>query len=242
MKLSRLALPLLALSLLLAAPGAAAQDPDPGMGEDPAAAGAGAASDPCVQPGKAVQCTGFGSIAMDSQRSIKGEPITLAASIWLNTNHADQGARWILFSVRNVTHDGSPVAIALVRFATPSGDVVTTRIDQERPSQLDLWVDVLDLPVRAPITLEVQVGSGERGAYRLEALVLAFDRAYETIRVDGAEASLFSSTLIGVNQETGKLENAGRDSLLQGKKTPGLALPALAAALGAALLLRRRAA
>jgi hypothetical protein len=193
-----------------------------------------------VQPGKSIQCTGFGSISMDTQRTIQGDPIDLTATIWLNTNYADLGTRWVLFSVRNVTSDGSPVAISLLTFATQNGDVVTTRVDHDKPSEVDLWVDVLDTPVNLPITLTVRVGAGERGAYRLEALVLAFDRGYETIKTEGGEASLFTSTLLGVSQETGRIANAGGGSLLEGKKTPTLALPGAALAVGVALLLRRR--
>jgi hypothetical protein len=211
----------------------------------PLLAATAAAQDPasaCSQPGKNIQCNAFGSIAMDNQRDIKGDAVQLTASIWLNSNLADHGARWILFSVRNVTKDGtSPVAISLARFATASGEVVTTRVDHDKPNEVDLWVDVLDTPVQTPITIDVLVGSNERGAYRLEALVLAFDRGYETVKDPGAgEASLFASTLLGVSKESGKLANAGGGSLLDGKKTPGLALPGLAAALGIALVLRRR--
>jgi hypothetical protein len=256
MTLPRLAAPLLALWLLAAAcapASAQAGDPSaPDPSADPSAAGANttespaaaAPSDPCTQPGRNVQCTAFGSAAMDSQREIKGDPINLDADIWLNSNLADQGARWILFSVRNVTGEGSePVSISLLKFATPSGEVVTTRVDHDKANEIDLWVDVLDTPVGTPITLSVQVGSSERGAYRLEVLVLAFDRGYETLKdPGGTEYSLFTSTLLGVNKETGQISNAGGGSLLEGKKTPGLGLPILAATVGIAAALRRRAA
>ncbi|HUR62216.1 MAG TPA: hypothetical protein VM286_07640 [Candidatus Thermoplasmatota archaeon] len=203
--------------------------------QDPGAQPATAA--PCVEPGKNIQCNAFGSISMDTQRDIKGDPITETVSIWLNTNMQDQGARWLLFSVRNNTADGSnPVEIALVRFSTPNGDMVTTRVDRPGANEIDLWVDVLDTPAQTPITIEVQVGSSERGAYRLEALVLAFDRGYETLKdASGAEASLFASTLLGVNKESGKLAGAGGGSLLQGKKTATLAVPGFVAALSIAL-------
>jgi hypothetical protein len=227
------------LLLLLAATGAAAQDTT----DTATDSATPAAADPsaCTQPGKNVQCNGFGSITMDSQATIKGEPATLTIDIWLNSNMADQGARWILFSVRNNTSDGSPIAISLDKFATPNGDVVTTRVDHDKANEIDLWVDVLDTPVQTPITIQVQVGSSERGAYRLEALVLAFDRGYETLKgSDGTEASLFSSTLLGVNKETGALANAGGGSLLQGKKTPGLLVPGVVALLACAAVVARR--
>ncbi|MEA3203358.1 MAG: hypothetical protein QOI63_1033 [Thermoplasmata archaeon] len=240
----RLAAALLAACLLL--PCAAAQDPPTESPTDSPtdtptdAPTPTAAPDACNQPGKNIQCTGFGSIAMDTQRDIKGDPVDLTASVWLNTNYADHGTRWILFSIRNVTSEGSPIAISLLKFATPSGEVVTTRVDHDKPNEVDLWVDILDTPVNTPITIDVQVGSSERGAYRLEALVLAFDRGYETVKVDGGEASLFASTLLGVNKETGKIANAGGGSILQGKKTPGLLVPGLVLALCAVALLRRR--
>jgi hypothetical protein len=233
------------LASLLLLPCAAAQDATPtdtGTAAPTDTATAAPAS-PCSQPGKTIQCNAFGSIAMDTQRDIRGDPVDLTATIWLNTNYAPQGARWILFSVRNVTSDGaSPVAISLVRFATASGEVVTTRVDHTQPNEVDLWVDVLDTPVNTTITLDFQVGSSERGAYRLEALVLAFDRGYATIQVNGGQASLFASTLLGVNQQTGRIAGAGAGSLLQGKKTPGPAVPALVLALAAVAALRRRAA
>jgi hypothetical protein len=239
----RLAAPLLALSFLLAATAAAQETGEPTATETSTSTetAAPASPTPCSQPGRNIQCTAFGSIAMDNQATIKGDPVTLTADIWLNTNYADAGTRWLLFSVRNTTGDGSnPVAISLVKFATPNGDMVTTRVDHTSPNEMDLWVDVLDTPVNTPITLQVQVGSSERGAYRLEVLVLAFDRGYETVKVGGGEASLFASTLLGVNKETGKLANAGGGSLLQGKKTPNLVLPGLALTLGVALAIRRR--
>jgi hypothetical protein len=256
---------LLALPLLLACASAAAQEPSPDGSSPPggsapsdgsmAANGTIPASDvppaspaqdasassACTQPGKNIQCTGFGSIATDTQRDIKGEAITVDITLWLNTNYQDQGARWLLFSVRNVTGDSpEPIAISLLKFATANGEIVTTRVDHDKPNEIDLWVDVLDTPVNTPITLSVQVGAGDRGAYRLEALVLAFDRGYEVLKPGGSEAVLYASTLLGVNKESGALGNAGGASLLQGKKTPNLVLPGFVASLGIALWLRRR--
>jgi hypothetical protein len=202
----------------------------------------------CSEPGKNMQCTEFGTIAMDSQRDIRGDTIGIVAAITLNTAYADHGVRWLLFSVRNVTEDGSnPVTLSLNKFSTDSGDVVTTRVEHPSPNELNLWVDVLDTPVMTPIRLDVQVGSTDRGAYRLETLVMAFDRGYAPVR-DGAgnEASLFSFTLLGVNKETAAGSSGGGGSFLQGYKLPGFetgpALVAITLAVAAVAVARRRAA
>lgn len=190
-----------------------------------------------------VQCTDFGTISMDSQRDIRGDPITITATINLNTAYADQAARWLLFSVRNATDDGSnPVTITLTKFSSSAGDIVTTRVEHPSAHELNLWVDTLDIPVGEPITIEMQVGSTERGAYRLETLVMAFDRGYAPVHdASGADASLFSSTLLGVNKETASVK-ADSGSLVQGHKLPGMELFAALAAvtLAAAVLIRRR--
>jgi hypothetical protein len=214
----------LGLAALLASPQVAAQD------------------NGCSMAGRNAQCTAFGTVSMESQRDIRGDPIDVSIPIELSTAYADQGTRWLLFSVRNVTSDGSnPVTIQLTKFSTDSGDVVTTRVEQRTPNELNLWVDILDTPVQKPITLDVQVGSTERGAFRLETLVMAFDRGYSPIKdSDGNDASLFSFTLLGVNKETGGMQVNG-GSLSDGHKLPGLeALPILAALGAAAVLARRR--
>ncbi len=197
----------------------------------------------CTEPGKNVQCTEFGAITMDSQRDIRGEAIDLTATITLNTAYSDQSARWLLFSVRNVTDDGSnPVTITLKKFSSYAGDIVTTRVEHPSANELNLWVDTLDTPVGTPITLGMKIGSTDRGAYRLETLVMAFDRGYAPIKdSSGNDASLFSFTLLGVNKETAGVETDG-GSFLEGKKLPGLELiPALLAVTAvAAVLIRRR--
>ena len=198
----------------------------------------------CGDPGMNGQCTEFGSIAMESQRDIRGEPIDLTVSFTLDTAYADQGSRWLLVSVRNVEADGSnPVTIEMVRFASAYGDDLTTRVEQPHANELNLWVETLDTPVGTPVTLDLRVGATERGAFRLETLVMAFDRGYAPIRdSDGNDASLFSFTLLGVNDET-QAQSGDKGSLLRGNKIPGLeATAALGALVGAALLLRRRAA
>lgn len=202
------------------------------------------AQEACSGAGRNGQCTEFGTISMDSQRDIRGQTISVDIPIYLNTGYADQGTRWLLFSVRNVTSDGSnPVTIELTRFATASGNIVTTRVEHPSANELNLWVDILDTPVQIPISLDVRVGSTERGAFRLEALVMAFDRGYTPVRESsGAEASLFSFSLLGVNKETAKV-NADGGSLFDGNKLPAPPLAAVLVALAAAaLLVRRRAA
>lgn len=200
-----------------------------------------AAQDGCSGAGRNGQCTEFGTISMDSQRDIRGQPINVEIPIYLNTGYADQGTRWLLFSVRNVTADGSnPVTIELTRFATASGNIVTTRVEHPTANELNLWVDILDTPVQIPISLDVRVGSTERGAFRLETLVMAFDRGYTPVHESsGAEASLFSFSLLGVNKETANVHADG-GSLFDGNKLPAPPLAAILGALGAALVLARR--
>ena len=196
----------------------------------------------CTTPERNMQCTEFGTIAMDSQRDIRGQAIDVSADITLNTGYEAQGARWLLFSVRNIEADGSnPVTVGLNHFTSTYGDIVTTRVEHSKANELDLWVDILDTPVGTPIDLQVNVGSTERGAFRLETLVMAFDRGYAPILdSQGNDASLFSFTLLGVNDETGAVSPGG-DSLSDGKKLPGPGLiPVLAAMAAAVVLVGRR--
>ncbi|MEA3137756.1 MAG: hypothetical protein QOC71_2037 [Thermoplasmata archaeon] len=200
-----------------------------------------AASDGCSAPGWNRQCSEFGIIAMEDRRDIRGEPIVASAYVDLDTNYAESGARWLLFSVRNLEDDGSnPITIELVKFAGPNGDIVTTRVEQPSANQIDLWVDALDVPVNEEITIEVNVGATERGAFTLETLVMAFDRGYEPVYGSGGEeASLFSFTTLGVNDETASVGGGG-GSLTDGKKLPGLGVLPMLAAVAAALVLARR--
>ena len=228
---------------------------DPSVTEEPQPAGDVAANETaepepvsdvtpeCAVSGMNSQCTEFGTIRMDARRDIRGDPIDVTVQIELNTAYSDRGARWLMFSVRNVTTEGpSPVTIGLVKFSTSFGDIVTTRVEQPKPSELNLWVDALDQPIATPISLEVRIGATERGAFSLETLVLAFDRGYAPVQDDqGNDASLFSFTVLGVNKET-PVTAAGDGSLLsKGNKLPALAaLPAVGVLAVAAWILRRR--
>lgn len=199
----------------------------------------------CDSPGTNSQCNGFGSIRMISQVEIRGTPVDIEVSITLNTLFPERNARWILFSMRNLTSEGeSPVMIGLRGFSTPHGDIAATRTEQTKPSELNLWVDVLDLPVNTPITLKATIGARERGAYVLEMLVMPFDRGYTPISdSSNAPQSLYSFTLLGVNKETNAVSGAGdKDSLLRGNKIPALGTGLVVAAVACAAfgLARRR--
>lgn len=193
----------------------------------------------CREEGKNMQCNQFGTISMENQRDIKGTPITVDVETTIYDTYADQGARWILFSVRHEPRgDSSPVSLSLVGFKSAYGDVVTTRIEREVPNEINAWVHVVDVPTNTPITMSVKVGSTERGAFQLESLVMPFDRGYEPLSTQGEDLSLFAYTLLGVNGETGRVGGGG--SFIDGVRTPGLALPAIAGALAVAFIMRRR--
>lgn len=196
----------------------------------------------CGEPGMNGQCTEFGSIAMEGQRDIRGDPIGLSVTFTLNTAYADQGSRWLLVSVRNVESDGSnPVTIDMQSFSSAYGDILTTRVEQPSPSELNLWVETLDTPVGTPIVLDLKVGATDRGAFQLETLVMAFDRGYAPVKDSaGNDASLFSFTLLGVNEETSAVSR-DKGSLLRGNKVPGIEAAAVIGALVAvAFVLKRR--
>jgi hypothetical protein len=196
----------------------------------------------CTQQDRNVQCNEFGSIAMNSQSDIRGSPIDVTTDLTIISTFQSQAARWLLFSVRSADEGGSnPVTLDLVHFSTSFGDVVTTRIEHPNAHEINIWVDTLDIPVGTPISLQVHVGSTERGAFRLETLVMAFDRGYSPVKdSQGNEVSLFSFTLLGVNQETSAVAAAGQGSVIEGHKLPGLAAVPLLAALAAAVALARR--
>jgi hypothetical protein len=164
----------------------------------------GESSEDCTGGGVNGECNAFGKIAMQNREEVRGEPVDVNTTVTLNTSYEDRGARWVMFSVRNVTADGdSPVSIRLNSFATDEGEVVTTRVVHEEPNELNLWVDVLDLPVHKEIEIDVTVGVTDEGAYAFETLVLAFDRGYDPVQMaNGDKASLFSYTLLGVNEAT----------------------------------------
>lgn len=200
----------------------------------------------CAPPGMSGQCNELGTILMDFQRDVQGSPIDVTARITLDNNHRDQ-ARAFLFSVRNVSGEaGSPVSVELKGFATTSGPVVTQKVERPGPHEVNLWVDVLDVPVGQPIDLTVTVGSSERGAYRLEVLVMPFDRAYMPLRsASGTDLSLFAFTLLGVNRETGDASTGATergifDSNSVGRRLPGPEPAWALAVLGAAALVAAR--
>lgn len=197
-------------------------------------------SEDCQEDGANIECNEFGRIEMPTTKSMKGDPVTLVADITLKTSYEDRDARWVMFSIRNVTNDGdSPVTIGLQEFKTSSGDVVTTRVIQDDPSELNLWVDVLDLPVGEPITLEVEVGATERGAFAVETIVIPFDRGYEPIKDSSGEpVSLYSSTLLAVNGVTTSTASGDGGSLLDGNKVPGAAAGLTVLVLGAIAVVR----
>ncbi|MHB8633737.1 MAG: hypothetical protein ACYDBQ_07215 [Thermoplasmatota archaeon] len=209
--------------------------------QDPAAASPAPAA--CQQPGQNMQCSAFGTISMPTQVDIRGQAVQVTAQITLTTNYGSQGARWLLFSIRNNTSPGpSPISLSLVQLATATGPLTVTRVQHDSPSQIDLWVDVLDTPVGTPISLTVQVGASDRGAFRLETLVMAFDRGYASLQqADGTPASLFSFTELGVNQESSTVGTpASGGSIFQGHKTPFLGEAAVIAVIGLAALVGRR--
>jgi hypothetical protein len=219
----------LAVAALFAAPGVVAQ-----QAQQPS----------CAPSGMSGQCSELGSIIMDFQRDVKGQPIDVSVRITLDNNYREQ-ARFFLFSVRNVSVDEepSPVTVDLKSFRTALGEVAVTNPQQPSPNELNLWVDVLDIPVGQPIDLTVTIGVREAGAFYLEALVMPFDRAYHPIKgSQGQELSLFAFTLLAVNQPTG----AGGSGGLLPTGSVANALPgmeagfALAAALVAGLVLRGR--
>lgn len=196
----------------------------------------------CAEPGMNGQCSEFGAIVMASQVDVRGEPVTVPVVVVLNTAYQDQDARWMLFSARSAAPGGSsPVTIGLGGFASDSGDVVTTRVEQPSPGELNVWVDTLDTPLGTPLTLNLLVGATERGAYRLETLVMAFDRGYTPVKDSaGQDATLYSFAMVGVNGETSAREGGG--SFLDRAVPAAGAMPVLAALAAAGLALRRRSA
>jgi hypothetical protein len=160
----------------------------------------------CVPAGMNGQCNELGTILMDFQKDVTGTPVDVTTRITLETTFKDREARTFLFSVRNVTAPGdgpSPVTVELVNFTSTSGEISVTKTERPGANELDMWVDVLDVPVHEPIDITVRAGATDRGAFRLETLAMPFDRAYHPIRgPDGAEASLFSFTFLAVNKQT----------------------------------------
>lgn len=192
------------------------------------------AATPCSEPGHNTQCAEMGSIRMDSVREIKGSPIQAYAEVTLNSNMKDHGARWFLFSVRNVTADGTnPVSLKVDSFAADGAAIPTYKVDT-KSYEADYWVDASDVPVGKTIRIDMTVGAADAGAFQLETLVMAFDRGYAAVTDStGAEASLFAFTLLGVKEPSPAV---GTGVLSHGYSVPAPALPATAAAVGAAAL------
>lgn len=210
------------------------------VGSDTTSSGATTSITSCQEDGYNIQCNTFGKIRMPSQEDIRGETVRMETQIELTTNLVDRDARWIMFSVRNVTGlDDEPVSVGLQSFRTPAGEIYVSETEQTEPNQVNLWVHVVDVPVNQPIVIEYDIGVSERGAYRLETLVLGFDRGYEPIQgPDGKDMSLFSFTLLGVNGATSPASvggSSGGVSLL----SPGIGLAPVIGLLVLAIAYRR---
>jgi MYXO-CTERM domain-containing protein len=203
-----------------------------------AAALPAAAAQSCSEGGHNVQCSELGSIRMESVREIKGTPIQVTSEVTLNSNFQEHGARWFLFSVRNVTADGTnPVLIKVDSFTADGANVVTTKTEQ-KPYEDDYWVAVEDVPVGKTIQIAMTVGATDSGAFQLETLVMAFDRGYAAVTDStGAQASLFSFTLLGVKTPTASL---GAGPLSHGYTVPGVEVPAAVGVLALAVAAARR--
>ncbi len=189
----------------------------------------GSAPQDCRKSGKNGQCNEFGEIWMDNRVDVEGERVDLRADIMLYTDFSERNTRWIMFSMRNISQElGHPVDVELRAFNTEHGDIVTTREDYQ-DHRVDLWVDVLDLPVNTPIVVEMNVGVTERGAFDMETMVLAFDRGYDPITMSGGqEASLFAYTTLSVTEAT---SGSGLMSKIQ--NVPGVGAVAVLGALAA---------
>lgn len=195
----------------------------------------------CNEPRMNVECNAFGIIKMPSQEHIEGERIRIDVLVNLETNYVDQDARTILFSIRNVTDfEESPVTITLESFSSPDGEIFTERVEQNSPNELNIWVNTLDVPVGKDLTISVEVGVTERGAYNLETLVMPFDRGYEPMKDrSGEDVSLYSYTLLGVRDETGGLDSDGAIGSLKKTPAPGIVFALAAIGIAAAGIRRR---
>lgn len=194
----------------------------------------------CEQEGKNTQCNDLGSIAMDTQREIRGEPIKVEIDATIDDTLAERGARYVMFSVR---HDGSdsPVSLSLEKFSTRQGTIFTERIDHDIPNEINIWAHVADIPEGEPIKIVLNVGASDRGAFRLETLVMPFDRGYEPVRGrGGAEVTLFSFTMLGVNKESSDVSKGASSSIVDRVRTPGLGSAALLSGLLAAAAVAAR--
>lgn len=200
------------------------------------------AGDLCAESGFNVQCSDFGSLKMENQRDIRGNPITMTITADISETYETSGARWVLFSVRHVPEGStSPISLALSGFTSSYGNVYITSVEQDVPHEINIWVHVVDVPLNTPLELDIQVGASDRGAFRLEALAMPFDRGYEPIAdVNGTDHILYSFSLIGVNKESSGVEPASEGS------SGGRAIPVVGpvattlALLACAIAIRRR--
>ncbi len=203
----------------------------------------GTPSSACAEKCFNVQCTEFGTMKMENQRDIRGEPITMTITTTLHDTYERSGARWVMFSVRHVPEGsgGSPISLQLMDFTSAYGPVYITSIDHDFANEINIWVHVVDVPLDTPLKLDVSVGAGDRGAFRLEALAMPFDRGYEPIADSlGADQILYSFTVLGVNKETTGVSAGGG---ISGRGIPMTGPLVLGAALLAcAAMLRRRSA
>lgn len=198
----------------------------------------------CDHDGKNTQCNEFGTIAMDTQREVRGDPIVLNVTTVVRDDHADEGARYVMFSVRHDARGGSsPISLELLKFESPHGPIFTERIEDERPNEINIWAHVADIPENVPIDLQVKVGASDRGAFQVETLVMPFDRGYDGLQDrQGEQVNVFSYTTVGVNKETASVGDKG-GSFMDNVRTPGFAaahaLVALAGLLAVAAWRRR---
>ncbi len=196
----------------------------------------------CVEAGYNVQCTQFGTIKMPNQVDIRGDAATVTITATLHDTFERAGARWVLFSVRHVPEGSgaSPISVDLVDFTSAYGPVYVTSIDHDFPNEINIWVHVVDVPIGTPLELDISIGAGDRGAFRLEALAMPFDRGYEPIPdASGMDELLYSFSVLGVNKETsggGGGGSSGRSIPVMGPVVTAFALLACVA-----VLRRRRA-
>jgi hypothetical protein len=161
---------------------------------------------------------------MATEKYVSGDPVEVPIGITITHTFESQHARSFLFSVRNVSLgvDASPVTILVTGFTSAGRDVPVTRAENRSGSEVDLWVDVLDIPVGDPMTITALAGSTQAGAFKLEALVMPFDKDYRPVYDStGAQASLFSYTLLGVNKPTAAERGGAFGAGTLGKRLPG---------------------
>lgn len=207
------------------------------------APGAGAQGTGCQQAVANMQCSELGSIAMDAQDTIGGAPVDVTTRITITHNYQERNAQ---VPVRRAQRGHGTPGIATpeaTRLTTASGDLRVA--DRRRPSatEVNTRVDVPDVPVGQEIQLTTRAGATDKDAYRLEVLVQPFDKDHHAIEDgsgSGNDASLFSSTLLIVNEATGAVSGGTRP--FGGEVGNALRVPgadATAAPVAGSLLARR---